>query len=413
MKLFLLLFVLVFLGCTSRNVPLTTSLQTDDNRTIEQKLADHVIPLADNHSFAFLDKMVKDKRLLFLGESTHQDKKTFETKVNMIRYLNQKHGFKTIGLEGANYFDSYVANKFGWLHTDRKWNIKFLWLPLWSETKESEGLVDLIDKGEITYFGLDNNVLLPNTVAGIRNIIERYDRQKEITLDWDLLNEQYQTICWECYRKWKETNISALDQLKFMDHLNTIKNLTHKLLTGQRNNQDLQFVLLAIDNMKSAFRQDHINRGRNLIADPLMLALGNNERDGQMAANITHYLETHPKERVIIWCANLHGARDLSQVLNGGDWLLFARTKPVGEYLANKYGEQMYSIAFTSPRDGQAALFEQELAEYRFGFIDFVPLRYRDEFFNQPFESNAIRKDSGNWMYMWDGFYYIRDQKQE
>ena len=95
---------------------------------------------------------------------------------------------------------------------------------------------------------------------------------------------------------------------------------------------------------------------------------------------------------------------------------MYFQTKFMGEYLAEYLREDLYSLAFTSyyGDPNTCGVLEQELYQknMQYGFIDFKSLRFKEDFFDKSFNSNIIRKKDGKWMYIWDGVYFIRDQKQ-
>lgn len=118
-----------------------------------------------------------------------------------------------------------------------------------------------------------------------------------------------------------------------------------------------------------------------------------------------HFTDHFPEDRIIIWCANFHGAKDISQTQYREGSLDYFYFQLMGEHLAHKLGDGVYSLAFTSltqsPTEyASPGLLEKEIAKATgdngWAFIDFVPLRFAPGYRNKEFESSVIMKKSGN-----------------
>ena len=76
----------------------------------------------------------------------------------------------------------------------------------------------------------------------------------------------------------------------------------------------------------------------------------------------------------------------------------------------------MYSIAFASLNHvTESGKLEKEIAiateNAAYAFINFEPLRFADGYRDREFESRLMIKKQGKWLHIFDGYYYIRDQK--
>ena len=56
----------------------------------------------------FLKEVLKDKRIVLLGEQSHGDGATFEAKVRLIKFLHQELGFTILSFESGLY-DNFKA----------------------------------------------------------------------------------------------------------------------------------------------------------------------------------------------------------------------------------------------------------------------------------------------------------------
>lgn len=140
-----------------------------------------------------------------------------------------------------------------------------------------------------------------------------------------------------------------------------------------------------------------------------------------MAENVLWYRKHFPDEKLIVWCANLHAAKDESQIeytqQELADNCAGYYTNVLGENLAHELGGEVYSIAITSLNrsDGrQPGELERQIARLThdapYAFIDFEPLRWLDGYRTAVFDFPEIgcRKE-GRWLNVFDGVYYIRD----
>lgn len=107
------------------------------NKTpIESRIADTFNAYNEpSESFETIANLVKDKRIIILGECGHGDGRTFEIKSEIVRYLDSI-GDYTLILEGMNPFDGAILNEeLPVLIINTSWlNIGSSWNPLWSHT---------------------------------------------------------------------------------------------------------------------------------------------------------------------------------------------------------------------------------------------------------------------------------------
>ena len=79
--------------------------------SVESRLAERFTAYNEpSESFKTIANLVKDKRIVILGECGHGDGRTFEIKSEIVRYLDSI-GDYTLILEGMNPFDGAILNK--------------------------------------------------------------------------------------------------------------------------------------------------------------------------------------------------------------------------------------------------------------------------------------------------------------
>lgn len=378
----------------------------------ERKVADNTINLV-NDDFRKLDTILKDKRIIILGESGHRDGTTFEYKIKLVKYLVEKHGFTTLGLEGTDLLTSIIYPRI-----DKNDLAKIMLNPMLYYAIECQDLVQYINNKKIKCFGIDNNYddrffsclkTLPETKDINFKLLEKYNDRTLYSED-DLLK-----------LKKDMTPLTLKDEKQCVDELNKIKyriELSNKLNPGNDNSNYIASVVMqGLKNAKEYYKGSFYRKGYQKMDFSNDEINEINNRDAQMADNIIWYLDHNPNSKVIIWCANFHGAKDISQVSHDQFPPFYSRLKLMGEFLTEKYQDKLYSIAFTSYNNfGNIApdkSLEHEIAlkKFKIGFIDFTKLRYNKDYFYKNFHTCFINFKKGYWLNVYDGVFFIQTQK--
>lgn len=392
------------------------------NKTsIESQLSDKFTTYNEySESFETLADFVKDKRIVILGECGHGDGRTFEIKSEIVRYLDSV-GDYTLILEGMNPFDGAILNKELPVLIINKsgLNIQNCWYGLWSQTKEAAELADAMDKNKIDFYGMDVQPSYCSyfQIAYLSNLFYSDSIMKQWLFDynWEKLLE--------IDNKLHQYNDSLINESDYPYYDSSLLAMRNKL-----SDNDVSFnkdaVLLLIDNMLSFSHQAKC--GFSITCDSC-IDRGIMIRDRQMAENVAWYINHHPEKKIIIWAANFHGAKDISQIKYGKepDPELYEKYTLLGEHLANMFPNQVYSIAFTSG-GGEVGYFNQDESypiqpdstsvEFalrqrgiNYGFFDFGS---HPEFEDIPFHSILLgyHNKIGKWVKSFDAIFYIREQ---
>ncbi|GHV23917.1 hypothetical protein FACS1894174_10120 [Bacteroidia bacterium] len=209
--------------------------------------------------------------------------------------------------------------------------------------------------------------------------------------------------------------ISIDEQYDLMRMIDSISNYTRYLISLNGATIELKLILQWIRNLNTAF--SYVDYSGIWEVSKTVFPYRN--RDSQMAENINWIIENFPEEKFTVWCANFHGAKDISQTRYPTDSLLYFAFQSMGETVCSLHGDKIYSLAFTSldPSPEKRGNLETEISETTgnapYAFINFEPLRFADGYRDKEFESNVIMKKRGKWLYIFDGLYYIRDQERE
>ncbi len=411
----LLWIVITLLGACD-SVDREKAVLFDSSLTVEANIASNLITLENNNDFDKLDRFVKDKRIVILGEAGHWNGATFEVKVNWIKHLHKKYGFDVIAMEGLSPLPAYLLQLKDF---QCPWNIVDIWS--WAENKENQPLLSMIVSGQLFAVGIDlpsyyftadsKNFTYPDV---LQLAIKRIDTENICKIDWNRLIELYIKYLSFFNSGNGETNqYNTSDLAEMMNFFNQIEQ--YVALLSKKYGVDLQVIQQSLKNNKVEFQCGFYNIDPANI-DLSTIHIANNYRDRQMADNLIWYLDRNPDKKVIVWCANFHGAKDISEIDYPQDSLLYYRTRLMGEHLADKYGDKLYSIAFTTSepvtQNEPIGDLEKELAKgkYDYGFIDFTVLRRHPDYLGKKFNSSIIRRKNGRFHVTWDGVYYIRKE---
>ena len=383
-------------------------------KTSEQQIANEFMACSDDPaSFEPIKNAVKDKRIVILGEAGHADGKTFEIKSKLIEYLNANNEYDVV-LEGMGFLDGAVLQ--GVLPPqciDSNYlDVANAWYGLWSQTKEAAPLVEAMRSGKVRYWGMDCNpslgdyflipylqaslpcvssVLVGNTFDSLMAIHDRI-----IGMDTTLTHNE-------------------------LDYFDAKMNQIRKALENETDLEKKTILDMAIDNafafsgqVRWGFTEwDAQNEGINI-------------RDLQMAENVEWYLNRYPDRRVIIWTANFHGAKQISQIKYGKepDPDLYNKYVLCGEHLEKAFPGQVYSLAFTSgggsegyfyTNDSTAIVPDSTSMEFQlrqlgmeYGFCD---LSRKKDWADMVFNSIILGYDCkpGQWAKAFNGIFYMKE----
>lgn len=289
----------------------------------------------DFSDLVFLDTIIGNKHIVFLGEQTHSDGTTFQAKSRLIRYLHEKHKFNVILYE-AGLYDMWLMNRTAHLQSNEEAQFdpgmglySFWWdnedcLPLWkyyNKTLQSNrpiilGGFDLQLTGH--YYSREDRA------KDIKEILSR----KQIHLaEYPSFNSAIEqlslTYLWE-YKRFPQAKFDSIQTdlnkiLALLQNPTTEKeNIYYRYIKGIRDYGQLMW---------------DYNPGDI----PRM-----NVRDSLMAENLMWQIDSlYTNQKVIVWLANLH----LFKVPLTNDGVTFI---PLGKYIKDKYSDSSYLMAFTS-----------------------------------------------------------------
>lgn len=380
----------------------------------EKKLADQFMAFSDESaSFDPIKAAVKDKRIVILGEAGHADGRTFEIKSELIEYINADNEFDVV-LEGMGFLDAAILQGvLPPLCIDSNYlDVANCWYALWSQTKEASSLVNAMRSGKVRYWGMDcqpslsDYFLIPYLMASspsVSNVLKGNTFDSLMTIHDRIIG--------------MGTTLTDNE----LDYFDAKMNQIRKALENETDLEKKTILDMAIDNafafsgqVRWGFTEwDAQNEGINI-------------RDRQMAENVEWYLNRYPDRKVIIWTANFHGAKQISQIKYGKepDPDLYNKYVLCGEHLEKAFPGQVYSLAFTSgggsegyfyTNDSTAIVPDSTSMEFQlrqlgmeYGFCD---LSRKKDWADMVFNSIILGYDCkpGQWAKAFNGIFYMKE----
>ncbi len=383
-------------------------------KTSEQQIANEFMAFSDEPaSFEPIKNAVKDKRIVILGEAGHADGRTFEIKSELIEYINADNEFDVV-LEGMGFLDAAILQGvLPPLCIDSNYlDVANCWYALWSQTKEASSLVNAMRSGKVRYWGMDcqpslsDYFLIPYLMASspsVSNVLKGNTFDSLMTIHDRIIG--------------MGTTLTDNE----LDYFDAKMNQIREALENETDLEKKTILDMAIDNafafsgqVRWGFTEwDAQNEGINI-------------RDRQMAENVEWYLNRYPDRKVIIWTANFHGAKQISQIKYGKepDPDLYNKYVLCGEHLEKAFPGQVYSLAFTSgggsegyfyTNDSTAIVPDSTSMEFQlrqlgmeYGFCD---LSRKKDWADMVFNSIILGYDCkpGQWAKAFNGIFYMKE----
>lgn len=367
----------------------------------------------------FLVEKLQNKKVVLLGESGHGDGLTFKAKTRLIQFLHEKLGYQVIAFEGATIFDMYHAGssiKKGKSAKIASQEFSKGLFTAWSASKEFKDFTHYIGNhaDSLSLVGIDNNFAMtsyakyfPKYLNEILNIAgsSKIDFEAFLRVHKLMLSNPNQL-----------KNDSSFSFAHFVEDIEIIKEMVNT--SAELSSLQIDYFSHELENFISYVKGIQMGFKDSVIP-----------RDCQMASNLSWAIDHYyPNEKVIVWTANFHAAKNLDQVIYAKGDNLYQRFKSLAQYLSEQYGEdQVYSIATTSvegetnayPKPATIKIpptsWDYQLAQELdddYYFIDFETIR-KSELSNTEFESTLLgyQPHEGKWYNVFDGVLFIREMK--
>jgi erythromycin esterase len=287
------------------------------------------------NEFHKLEPLLEGVEIVMLGEQSHGDATTFETKVKLIKYLHQNLGFDILAFETGIY-DCDKA----WKEMNKGADVRQAFgksvQHIWSTQKELIPLTDYLEStinsdSPLKFMGFDN---------------QHYSKYSYHDLLIDLSEHL-------------EKSAPQILETKEWSHLKNNLELLLNFQTKQvkKNNPELDTVFLnsIVRKLESIDSKDiwiqTLKSIKSFLAD---VSLKTDFRDRQMADNLIWIKENNPDSKIICWGATSHFLYNSDQVrmkspivgLLGANY--YRKQDMMGDHIKRKYGDKLFMIGFTT-----------------------------------------------------------------
>lgn len=304
-----------------------------------------------NVDFSGIEKAIGKASIVLLGEQSHGDGTTLETKVELVKFLHQKMGFEILAFE-SNQYNAERA----WQDVLEKKNpIKALQkstFPIWGEANEMLPLFEYINaksktKNPLYISGFDCQVSGYYVENNFQEDLIAFLKEKNIEFT-DTIEQNFffntfnQFVFTPRYIK----KMSISQKVVYNDSLKKLKPQfesillkKEKQLSKVKGKKALLFSQFLYSTRKYLPAILHFNQIDKVNYKDIL----RNVRDSVMGENIVWLAEKYySKRKIIVWAASYHLAKH--KTIGYGD----LKETLVGDYIRDKLDNKTYTIAFTA-----------------------------------------------------------------
>lgn len=335
-----------------------------DPATHTAALSRHAVPLdtadpatnrdADRSDLEPIADALNDATVIGLGEATHGTREFFQLKDRLIRYLVAEEGLRLVGME-SNFaetmaIDRYITQGEGSV-LDALENIYF-----WTwDTEEVVAMLEWLREfnegrsrdDQVRFWGYDAQYTT-GPAAAIQEYLAAVD--PDVLADHDdtlqMLQDRDPRIDSEGDR---EARVDTAHQM--VAALREVFDANEQANVDARDRRSFDLArqyLRTIDQTATAIRAE--------LDDDIETMLG--ARETAMAENVTWILDQSPHDRIALWAHNEHIRRGTM----ADDW---GETRTMGDRLAERYGDEYYTLGFDFGRGELQGQIEKEGEEGR------------------------------------------------
>lgn len=301
-------------------------------RNFEKKLVewkgqiDNTIEYVDKDNYQPLDKHIKDKRIVLLGENSHFIGDYYASKVDIIKHLHKQHGFNVVIFESGLLEVSLINESIE--EEGVRNRLKESMLSIY-HNEEIMPLFTDPDLASIQKAGMD----VQSTIKTASNKIVQWI--KNIDNEAGSLIENAENFFFEIDDVLKKKPLKVTKEIKskMKKALNTYTPILHRL-EGIDESELKQSDCEKLEIIKRGI----LNRQQWIKVNLRGRFTSGSMRDIYMFENIQWLMEFYTDEKVIIWSHNFHIRKRRSLPLR----LLGIQT--VGHLLSKHYPEETYTL---------------------------------------------------------------------
>jgi len=290
----------------------------------------------------FLKPILKDVKVVGVGEATHGTQDFFKMKHRFLEFLVTEMDFRVFAIE-ASYaacldINNYVLNGVGTKEEVLAGQGFWTW-----DTQEVLDMIEWIkdynttvnNEGKVSFWGVDMQSL-KHPFERMKPFLSKVDNY--LIPRMDKMIEEFTEVGKSFYKN----DLSREKLISSVDSLTSVKEAYFKLIKSNKNEYIEKTSVAAYDSivdLKRVFNQawhsttSRINKG-DQTEIPLEI------RDKYMGENTIDLLNNKEKnKKMVLWAHNGHLSADPESYVNGG-------LKPMGAYIREAIGAAYYSIAF-------------------------------------------------------------------
>lgn len=282
---------------------------------------------------SYLEPILKDKKIVAMGEATHGTKEFFQMKHRMFQFLVEKMGYNIFGIE-ASMPDCMAVNDYIlYGKGDAKKVVKGMNFWTW-DTREVLDMVEWMRKynkshiKKIKFYGFDMQSSC-TAAKNVKEYLKKVDAAYEVNVDADLLKFNNWALDYGVKEK------LPIDKIK--DIVNRFeKNKDEYIKKSSKEQYELYKENL---NIICEFYDTFGNKKNDYE--------GETKRDKYMAENIKWILDSEtPDSKMMVWAHNLHVSKAIGNTSNLTPEYREGNVKRMGSNLYDIYKDKMYVIGF-------------------------------------------------------------------
>lgn len=286
-----------------------------------------------------LKDILKDKKIVAMGEATHGTSEFFKMKHRFLEFLVEEMGYRVFAMEcdggGGQVVNDYILNGKGNLN-DCLEAIKYDVFT----TEEVKNMVEWMKeynedpshKEKIKFYGMDN-VNIVDTLPKLSYYLGKLDKELQTKVEEDTLNTIYRNDIKALTNEQLDSILLNIKEIK-----KDMENAKEKYLNNNLQNE----YELAIWNLNLVSQCAEYNIEVNKSVDQMVQSVAaSNLRDKHMANNVKWIQEHEGKlgnDKVMLWAHNIH-VSSMDDIY-----------KYMGKNLKEMYGDEYYSIGFEFSR---------------------------------------------------------------